>query len=57
MPCRDRQTRQEIVNVSEIPCYDLRCLLRSPAMRSDAGIAEETKGRSSLAFGWLKDLL
>jgi hypothetical protein len=35
---------REIVNVSAIPSYSIRCLLLSPAMRSNTRLVKQTKG-------------
>jgi hypothetical protein len=43
--------------LSEIPNYCIRCLLLSPAMRSEAGMAEQTRGLRSLRWlGFLRCL-
>ena len=44
-PCRNLPPRIEVVSISEIPSYSVRCLLLSPAMRSQAGTAKQTEGR------------
>ena len=61
-PSRNFQTRREPVSISAISSYSLRCLLVSPAKRSNTGMAKQTKGRRLLfaqvfaisePFGWL----
>jgi len=49
-PSRNLQTGREIVCVSAASSYMIRCLLLSPAIRSETGVAKHTEGRR-LALG------
>jgi len=51
-PSRVLQPRRQVVSVSVIPTHATWCLLLSPAMRSNAGMAIEAEGRLQLAL-WL----
>lgn len=44
-------TRREFVNLSAISSYNFRCLLLSPATRSNAGMAKRSSRRASALVG------